>query len=81
MNVTKPIEPLVLNLRRQRVIIDADRFPEDFVFRLTEGEKTEVVTKCDHLQNLKFSPQLPAAFQSMAQLWRPWYSTARKQLQ
>lgn len=79
----QPIEPLIITLRGQRVILDsdlagiygvqtkvlnqavkrnADRFPEDFMFRLTEAEKTEVVTNCDHLQNLKFSPQLPAAF-------------------
>ena len=83
MNELQPIEPLILNLRDQKVILDADlaelygvqtktlnqavkrnaaRFPEDFMFRLTEAEKTEVVTNCDHLERLKFSPQLPAAF-------------------
>lgn len=39
-----------------------DRFPEDFVFQLTEKEKAEVVAICDHLQRLKFSPNLPYAF-------------------
>ena len=38
------------------------RFPEDFVFRLTPEEKTEVVTNCDHLVRLKFSPTPPYAF-------------------
>ena len=38
------------------------RFPEDFMFRLTSLEKNEVVTNCDHLKVLKFSPQLPYAF-------------------
>jgi hypothetical protein len=38
------------------------RFPTDFMFRLTQREKAEVVAKCDHLQKLKFSPNLPAAF-------------------
>jgi hypothetical protein len=38
------------------------RFPEDFLFRLTENEKNEVVTNCDHLARLKFSPNLPVAF-------------------
>ena len=38
------------------------KFPSDFLFRLTKEEKTEVVTKCDHLQALKFSPVLPYAF-------------------
>ncbi|VGO21592.1 ORF6N domain-containing protein [Pontiella sulfatireligans] len=83
MNELKPIDPLILVVRGQRVILDADlaqvygvqtkvlnqavkrnsgRFPEDFMFRLNDAEKTEVVTICDHLQKLKFSPQLPAAF-------------------
>jgi len=38
------------------------RFPDDFVFRLTSEEKSEVVANCDHLSNLKFSPALPLAF-------------------
>jgi hypothetical protein len=38
------------------------RFPSDFIFRLTKDEKCEVVTNCDHLGKLKFSPTLPAAF-------------------
>jgi len=38
------------------------RFPEDFMFQLTQGEKEEVVTNCDHLKVLKFSPQLPYVF-------------------
>jgi len=41
---------------------NADRFPEDFVFQLTEKEKTKVITECDHLANLRFSPHLPRAF-------------------
>ena len=32
------------------------------MFQLTEEEKVEVVTKCDHLHGLKFSPQLPYVF-------------------
>ena len=38
------------------------RFPEDFMIQLTQEEKEEVVANCDHLQNLKFSPNLPFAF-------------------
>jgi len=38
------------------------RFPEDFLLLLTESEKAELVAKCDHLQNLKFSPTLPVAY-------------------
>jgi len=41
---------------------NSTRFPEDFMFRLTENEKKEVIANCDHLKNLKFSPQLPYAF-------------------
>jgi len=38
------------------------RFPPDFMFQLTEKEKEYVVANCDHLKNLKFSPNLPFAF-------------------
>jgi len=38
------------------------RFPEDFMFQLTDKEKAEVVAICDHLTKLKFSPVLPNAF-------------------
>ena len=46
----------------QAVKRNAARFPRDFVFRLTPEEKTEVVTNCDHLARLRFSPNLPYAF-------------------
>lgn len=83
LKLKKPIESLILTIRGQKVILDADladlydtstkvlnqaikrnidRFPEDFLFRLTEKEKTEVVTNCDHLARLRFSPKLPFAF-------------------
>ena len=80
---TSPIEARIIELRGQKVIIDADlgelygvttkrlneqvrrnieRFPEDFMFRLSAEEKTEVVANCDHLKKLKFSPVLPNVF-------------------
>jgi len=83
VNPRKPIESLILTIRGQKVMLDADladlygtptkvlnqaikrnieRFPEDFLFRLTEKEKAEVVTNCDHLARLRFSPKLPVAF-------------------
>ena len=46
----------------QAVKRNIDRFPEDFMFQLTNQEKEEVVTNCDHLKRLKFSPNLPYAF-------------------
>jgi len=46
----------------QAVKRNKDRFPGDFMFQLTKEEKAEVVTNCDHLQKLKFSPTLPYAF-------------------
>jgi len=39
-----------------------DKFPEGYVFTLTELEKSEVVENFDHLNNIKFSPHLPKAF-------------------
>ena len=38
------------------------RFPNDFLLQLTSQEKTEVVAKCDHLKNLKYSKTTPFAF-------------------
>jgi hypothetical protein len=46
----------------EQVRRNKERFPEDFMFRLTEVEKTEVVAICDHLKALKFSYQLPYVF-------------------
>jgi hypothetical protein len=46
----------------QAVKRNAGRFPEDFAFRITTKEKEEVVTNCDHLSRLKFSPVLPFAY-------------------
>lgn len=46
----------------QAVKRNAERFPSDFMFQLTEPEKQQVVTTCDHLRKLKFSPTLPYAF-------------------
>lgn len=40
---------------------NASRLPSDFLFPLTSAEKAEVVTTCDHLRKLKFSPVLPRA--------------------
>ncbi len=46
----------------QAVTRNRNRFPADFAFRVTAKEKAEVVTNCDHLARLKFSPVLPRAF-------------------
>ena len=46
----------------QAVRRNLERFPKDFMFRLSPEEKEEVVTNCDHLKRLKFSPVLPYVF-------------------
>ena len=46
----------------EQVKRNRDRFPSDFLFKLTLDEKSEVVANCDHLQKLKFSRALPFAF-------------------
>lgn len=46
----------------QAVKRNRERFPDDFIFRLTPAEKEEVITERDHLKRLKFSPTLPYAF-------------------
>lgn len=46
----------------EQVKRNRDRFPEDFMFRLTTEEKAEVVANCDHLSTLKYSRALPHVF-------------------
>ncbi len=53
------VDTKVLN---QAVKRNIDSFPLDFMFELTQSEKEEVVTNCDHLKKLKFSPVLPKVF-------------------
>ncbi len=52
-----PTKVLNQAVRRNR-----ERFPKDFMFRLTGREKGKVVTDCDHLARMKFSATLPYAF-------------------
>jgi hypothetical protein len=47
---------------KQQVKRNIDRFPKDFMFQLTKEEKTQLVTNCDRLSNLKHSSVLPMAF-------------------
>ncbi|MBN1397234.1 MAG: ORF6N domain-containing protein [Bacteroidetes bacterium] len=47
---------------KQAVKRNANRFPSDFMFELTEEEKNKLVTNCDHLAKQKYSPYLPYAF-------------------
>src|ERR1700733_5967434 len=46
----------------QQVKRNLNRFPEDFMFQLTAEKKKEVVTNCDRLKSLKYSPVLPYVF-------------------
>jgi len=46
----------------EQVKRNADRFPDDFMFQLTEEEKREVVANCDRFNPLKHSTSLPFAF-------------------
>jgi len=46
----------------QAVRRNNERFPEDFMFQLNKTEKIEVVTNCDHLEKLKYSPVNPLVF-------------------
>ena len=46
------VETKVLN---QAVKRNAERFPEDFMFRLTKEEMNELVTNCDRFEKLKHS--------------------------
>ena len=46
----------------QAVKRNRDRFPGEFMFRLTIKEKNELVTDCDRFASLKHSTSLPYAF-------------------
>lgn len=46
----------------EQVKRNKDRFPPDFMFKLTKDEKDWVVANCDNLQILKFSRTTPYAF-------------------
>lgn len=46
----------------RQVMRNIERFPEEFMFRLTKKEKTELVTNWHHLKPLKYSYRLPIAF-------------------
>ncbi|MEW6160919.1 MAG: ORF6N domain-containing protein [Verrucomicrobiota bacterium] len=53
------VKTMALN---QAVKRNRKRFPARFVFRLTAKEKREVITNCDYLAPLKYSPVTPLAF-------------------
>lgn len=53
------VETKVLN---QAVKRNSERFPQQFMFQLTEKEKTELVTICDRFESLKHSSSNPNAF-------------------
>ena len=46
----------------EQVKRNSSRFPENFMFQLTDLEKQQLVANCDHLESLKFSPFLPYVF-------------------
>ncbi len=48
---------------KQAVRCNLKRFPDDFMFQLSNKAWTEVITFCDNLtENIKFSPVTPFAF-------------------
>jgi phage regulator Rha-like protein len=53
------VETKALN---QAVKRNSDRFPNEFMFRLNNQEKDELVTNCYRLQNLKHSSRNPFSF-------------------
>lgn len=46
----------------QAVSRNKNKFPKGYIIELTPEEKTEEVTNCDLLQNVKFSNVMPKAF-------------------
>lgn len=46
----------------QAVKRNPKRFPSDFMFQLTKVEKDQLVTNCEDISSLKYSPSLPYVF-------------------
>ena len=53
------VETRALN---QAVKRNIEKFPNDFMFELTDVEQSELITKCDNLQSLKFNPSKVKVF-------------------
>ena len=47
---------------KQSVRRNIKRFPKDFMFQLTKAEWKELITTCDNLGSVRFSPATPFAF-------------------
>jgi hypothetical protein len=52
---------------KQSVRRNINRFPKDFMFQLTSSEWKEVITNCDNLGAVKFSPSRPFAFTELGE--------------
>jgi flagellar biosynthesis protein FliP len=46
----------------EQVKRNSEKFPKDFMFRITEDEKNELVAKCDRFEILKHSSSNPYVF-------------------
>ena len=46
----------------EQVKRNKERFPDDFMFKLTRAEKAEVVSACPHLEKLRRTRSMPSAF-------------------
>ena len=53
----------------EQVKRNAERFPEDFAFRLTPKEKNEQAAKCDRFSRLKHSTAFPLVSRNTVRLW------------
>ena len=53
------VKTMVLN---QAVKRNIERFPSDFMFKLSKDEANELITNCDRFRTLKHSPTTPYAF-------------------
>ena len=47
---------------KQQVKRNRERFPDDFMFQLSQTEWKELITICDNLGSIKYSPATPSAF-------------------
>jgi len=57
----------------QAVRRNLKRFPQDFMFKLSQPEKDQVITICDHLRNLKYGlPLEPLGIPTFLEIEQPF---------
>jgi hypothetical protein len=57
------------------------RFPSDFMFRLAQEEKNDLITNCDRLKSVKHSSALPSVFIEQGEAMLPSVLSSKRGIQ